>query len=221
MQRFIGSPAYRDWSHRSPTCKNGLVPILIEPTIPEGSFVDAEQPVIGVSRSIVLRPWNGGDAAAVVEAFQDPLIQRWHVRRPDSVEEAAGWIEGWQSEWHKESGAHWAVVDPSSDLLLGRIGLKGIDLYDGTAELVYWMTVPARGHGVCSDSVIALSRWAFDDMTFNRLELEHSVDNVASCRVAGKAGFQVEGTRRMSARHADGWHNMHVHSLIRGDSIAG
>ena len=94
MQRIIGNPAYRDWSYRSPTCKNGLVPILIEPTIPEGSFVDAEQPVIGVSRSILLRPWVGGDAAAVVEAFQDPLIQRWHVRCPDSVEEAAGWIEG-------------------------------------------------------------------------------------------------------------------------------
>ncbi|OZF39799.1 GNAT family N-acetyltransferase [Rhodococcus sp. 14-2483-1-1] len=198
-----------------------LVPILVEPAIPQGSFVGSAQPVIEVSRSVSLRPWDGGDAAAVVDAFQDPLIQRWHVRRADSVEEAAEWIERWQSEWHKESGAHWAVVDSYSNLLLGRIGLKSIDLYDGTAELVYWMTASARGHGVCSNSVIAVARWAFSEMTFNRIELEHSVDNAVSCRVAGRAGFQLEGTRRRSARHADGWHDMHVHSLIRGDSNEG
>lgn len=193
------------------------MPILVEPAIPEGSLASAHQPIIEVSRSVSLRPWDGGDAPAVVKAFQDPLIQRWHVRRADSVEEAAGWIERWRSEWNKESGAHWAVVDPSSDLLLGRMALKDIDLYDGTADLAYWTVASARGHGVCSNSVIALARWAFIEMTFNRLELEHSIDNAVSCRVAGKAGFQLEGTRRSSAHHADGWHDMHVHGLVRGD----
>ncbi len=198
----------------------GLVPVLVEPAIPEGSFAGVDQPVIEVSRSVALRPWDGGDAAAVMEAFQDPLIQRWHVRRADSVEEAAGWIERWQSEWHKESGAHWAVVDASSNLLLGRIALKSIDLYDGAADLAYWTVASARGYGVCSGSVIALARWAFGDMTFNRLELEHSVDNAASCRVADRAGFQYEGTRRRSARHADGWHDMHMHSLLSREFLS-
>jgi len=31
--------------------------------------------------------------AAVVEAFGDLEIQRWHVRRADSVDEARQWIE--------------------------------------------------------------------------------------------------------------------------------
>lgn len=197
------------------------MPILVEPSIPEGSLFGIEQPVIEVSRSVSLRPWVNGDAAAVMEIFQDPLIQRWHVKRADSIEEAAGWIGGWQSEWPKESGAHWAVVDSGSDRLLGRIALKNIDLYDGTADLAYWMAASARGYGVCPNSVVALARWAFDEVAFNRLELEHSVDNAASCRVADKAGFQTEGIRRESARHADGWHDMHVHSLLRGDSTPG
>ena len=194
-----------------------VVPTLVRPAIPEGSLVSARQPVIEVSTSVSLRPWDGRDAAAVVEAFQDPLIQRWHVRRADSVEEAAGWIEQWRSEWNKECGAHWAVVDSSSDLLLGRIALKKIDLYDGTADLAYWTVASARGRGVCSTSVLALARWAFRELAFHRLEIEHSIENAVSCRVAGKAGFQLEGTRRRSARHADGWHDMHVHSLVRGD----
>jgi len=49
------------------------------------------------------------------------------------------------------------------------------------------------------------------DRGLRRLELEHSTLNPASCRVAEKAGFTLEGTRHGAARHADGHHDMHVH----------
>jgi RimJ/RimL family protein N-acetyltransferase len=37
------------------------------------------------------------------------------------------------------------------------------------------------------------------------------VANTASCRVAGKAGFRLEGTLRSALLHTDGWHDMHLH----------
>jgi RimJ/RimL family protein N-acetyltransferase len=37
----------------------------------------------------------------------------------------------------------------------------------------------------------------------------------ASCRAAEKAGYPAEGTRRSAALHPDGWHDMHVHALVR------
>jgi len=46
------------------------------------------------------------------------------------------------------------------------------------------------------------------------VELEHSTQNPASCRVAVKAQFAAEGVRRSAALHADGWHDMHVHVSI-------
>ncbi|MFI7162061.1 GNAT family protein [Rhodococcus erythropolis] len=62
-----------------------------------------------------------------------------------------------------------------------------------------------------------MSEWAFREVGFHRLELEHSIHNPRSCRVATKAGFNEEGVRRGSARHADGWHDMHVHARLRSD----
>ncbi|WP_306490547.1 GNAT family N-acetyltransferase [Rhodococcus erythropolis] len=62
-----------------------------------------------------------------------------------------------------------------------------------------------------------MSEWAFREVGFHRLELEHSIHNPRSCRVATKAGFSEEGVRRGSARHADGWHDMHVHARLRSD----
>lgn len=52
----------------------------------------------------------------------------------------------------------------------------------------------------------------------HRLELAHSVRNPASCRVADKAGYRLEGTKRQEGRHADGWHDMHPHARLRSDA---
>jgi hypothetical protein len=36
-------------------------------------------------------------------------------------------------------------------------------------------------------------------------------------RVAGKAGFAFEGTKRSAVLHQDGWHDMHLHARVQGD----
>lgn len=47
------------------------------------------------------------------------------------------------------------------------------------------------------------SAWSFD-AGFHRLFLHHSTANPASCGVARKAGFALEGTKRSALLHSDG-----------------
>ncbi|MBV7248125.1 GNAT family N-acetyltransferase [Streptomyces sp. MW-W600-10] len=75
----------------------------------------------------------------------------------------------------------------------------------------------ARGAGVATRALGALSAWALDDIGFYRLELDHSTCNAASCRVATKAGYRLEGTKRNAAVHDDGRHDTHLHARVRGD----
>jgi RimJ/RimL family protein N-acetyltransferase len=75
----------------------------------------------------------------------------------------------------------------------------------------------ARGTGVAARAVGALVGWALGDVGLHRLELVHAVANTASCRVAGKAGYALEGTLRSAMLHADGWHDMHLHARVNGD----
>ncbi|WP_051660604.1 GNAT family N-acetyltransferase [Mycolicibacterium aromaticivorans] len=179
-----------------------------------GSLCRSPQPSVPVGTTAVLRAWQLSDAEAVVQAFGDPEIQRWHVRRFDSVNEAQHWITGCNAGWAEESELNWALVDRASDSLMGRVSLKSVKLHDGSADVAYWMVPAWRGRGYCSQAVIALCQWAFTDAGFHRLGLEHSVANVASCRVATKAGFHAEGIRQEAALHADGWHDMHEHALL-------
>lgn len=193
------------------------MPTLVAPAIAAGALAASAQPSLPVAPEALLRPWLLTDAAAVQEAFRDPAIQRWHVRRADSVAEAQEWIEGWRSGWQSETEAHWALVDADSDALLGRVALKSLVLPDGKAEVAYWTVPLARGRGLCPRAVTVLTQWALYEGGFHRIELEHATANHASCRVADKAGFEAEGVRRGAWLHADGWHDAHLHARLRRD----
>jgi RimJ/RimL family protein N-acetyltransferase len=174
------------------------MPSVIPPTVVAGSLRRTPQPAVPVTAIAVLRPWQLSDADAVVEAFSDPEIQRWHVRRADSADEARQRITGWKAGWAAETQLNWALVDCATDSLVGRVSLKDVDLHDGSAEMACWMVPAWRGRGLCSQAVSTVCHWAFNDAGFHRIALEHSVANVASCRVAAKAGFRAEGLRRGS-----------------------
>ncbi|MEV0119439.1 GNAT family N-acetyltransferase [Streptomyces sp. NPDC050844] len=192
------------------------MPFKISDVVAAGTLARQAQPTIPVPGGLVIRPWSPDDAPAVYEAFQDPLIQRWHARDAESVDETRGWIDGWRKAWPEEKDAYWAIADAATDELVGRIALRLIVLADGQAEVAYWTMPSARGRGIAPRALTALSDWAFDEVGLHRLELTHSTANEASCRVALKTGFEPEGTKRSAVLHADGWHDMHLHALIKG-----
>ena len=189
--------------------------VLVTPTVPVGSLAARPQPTLTADGGVLLRPWSPDDAQGVMDAYQDKAIQLWHVQRADSLDEAREWIAGWQGAWAAETGAHWAVTDAASGTLLGRVGLKTLDFWDGAANVAYWTVPAARGKGVAPRAVEAMASWAFEQAGFCRLALAHSTANTASCRVAEKAGFAAEGTRRSAWLLADGRHDAHTHARLR------
>jgi [ribosomal protein S5]-alanine N-acetyltransferase len=83
--------------------------------------------------------------------------------------------------------------------------------------LSYWVRPEWRESGVAVRSAVRLTRWVFDVVRLHRLHLLHSTANLASCWVAEKAGFGLEGMLRGSMLHADGWHDGQVHARLRTD----
>ncbi len=170
---------------------------------------------------VELRPWRQEDAQALVDAAQDPDIQQWNRPGRDvSLQDARARIARWHERWTSEQTAIWAVAR-LGERPMGLIGWGDIDLSGGSAEILYWLLPAGRGAGVITDATVRLSRWAVDDLGLHRLRLAHSVANPASCRVATRAGFALEGTMRRALLHADGWHDEHLHARVRGDKWPG
>ncbi|GIF06327.1 GNAT family N-acetyltransferase [Actinoplanes siamensis] len=221
------------------------MPSFVSPALAAGTFAGSAQPEIR-GDGVLLRPWRETDRAAVVAGYADPAIQQWHCRTM-TPEEAAAWIAAWPHRWRSETGAGWAVVDTGelsppdggaasgpenygsagsdgggsaasdSGRAVGQISFRRIDLDGGSAEISYWVLPGSRGRRIAPRALSALTNWAFTDLGLHRLELNHSTANTASCRVATRAGFPAEGTKRAEARHADGWHDMHQHARLATD----
>ena len=186
------------------------MPDLVPHVLPVGALSGRPQPVLTVG-DLCLRPWEAGDAPALVVAYADPAVQHWNGASMDDAE-ARSYAQEWAEHWRAERRAGWAVV--RGDALVGRITLRGIDHEQGSAEVTYWVVASARGTGVAPAALGALCGWAFGTAGLHRLELQHSTRNPASCRVAEKAGFALEGTRVRSLLHDDGWHDMHLHGRV-------
>jgi RimJ/RimL family protein N-acetyltransferase len=187
----------------------GGMPYLVSPVIAAGVLARRPQPSLAGPR-FALRPWHRDDAPVVAAAYDDPGIRRWHARSM-SLAEAVAWIETWPHRWREETGAGWAIT---GDGVLGQISLRRIDLAEGLAEISYWVLPAARGSGVAAEALETLTGWTFATLGIHRIEVHHSTANAASCRVAERAGYPYEGTLRSQARHADGWHDMHLHARI-------
>lgn len=186
------------------------MPLLTTPALPAGALSSLRQIEIA-GDGVTLRAWRDSDRDAVVSGYDDPAIQRWHCRSM-SDDEALEWIAGWTRRWHEETAASWAVTEDG--VVAGQIGLRRLDLAEGLAAISYWVLPAARGRRVAPRALETLSGWAFGTLGLHRLELSHSTANAASCQVAQRCGYLLEGTKRSEARHADGWHDMHAHARL-------
>ena len=78
--------------------------------------------------------------------------------------------------------------------MIGSIDMRITRL--GAGHIGYWMAANARGRGLATAALRTLSRWAIEELGLGRVELATDPENLASQRVAEKAGFQREGVLR-------------------------
>ena len=146
--------------------------------------------------TIALREKAQADIPALVAAVQDPLIPRYtRVPSPYGEPQAREFLA--EQRRRREEGTELSllVVDPDSDDLLGSVGAR-VDRDSARAEIGYWVAREARGRGVATRAVVLLGAWLFEALGLARLQIHTETDNVASQRVAERAGFTREGVLR-------------------------
>jgi RimJ/RimL family protein N-acetyltransferase len=139
---------------------------------------------------ILLRKWTLDDAPAIVECIAgDGEMAVWLDRLPQpyTLDDAQFYIES-------EGEEKFAIADAEAGRVLGSIGLRW-DHEDAVAEIGYWIRRDARGRGLMTRAVVLVSEYAFEQGA-ERVFLRADPENVASCRVAEKAGFTREGVLR-------------------------
>lgn len=155
---------------------------------------------------VTLRPWRPTDVQAVYEACQDPDIARFiPIPQPYTPEDGAWFVAHAAEESATGPSAHFAIVDPSTDRLLGSISRHGPNAPTGhRAMFGYWLAREARGKGLATRALRLIVDWTMATTGVIRFELYTDVANERSGRVAVRAGFEPEGIRRAWSLDRDG-----------------
>jgi RimJ/RimL family protein N-acetyltransferase len=168
----------------------------------------------------VLRRLTDDDVPWIVEGCNDREFGRWVVDVPQPYTEgdARQFLQLGDRGWGEGTRAVFAIADAESGAGLGVIDLHLAVRGDpGVASIGYWLRAEARGRGAASRALRLVSRWAMTELGIERLFLTTAPDNVASQRVAERAGFRREGLLRSYLATPAGRRDSVMFSLLPGD----
>ena len=159
---------------------------------------------------LVLRALVPADADRLLEIYTDPDELRWGlpagVPLPVDREAVLARVEESATAWSARASGNVAVADAGDpDHLLGVVSWRLDQPILRIADVGYVVHADARGRGVATRGLRLLTEWLTgtypddpgqDGPHLPRVQLDHSVENPASCVVALRAGYEREGVRR-------------------------
>jgi RimJ/RimL family protein N-acetyltransferase len=159
---------------------------------------------------LVLRPFREEDASALYEAVRESIseVSPWlpWCHEHYSIEESREFIN---SRELLSQGGEWysfGIFEKDGGRVLGGVGINFINRVHQMANLGYWVRTSAAGRGIASGAARLSARFAFEQLGLQRVEIVTAAANIASQRVAEKAGARREGILRNRL-------------LIRGESL--
>lgn len=182
------------------------------------SPIDARHPRQDTSPAVLIRPYSIADAQSMYDAVRESLadLMLWMPWcHPDySLDEARSWLDLQVEAFRQRLAFEFAIVSHEGRFL-GGCGLNQIDVPNRRSNLGYWVRSTATRRGAATAAVELLRRWAFECTDLVRLEIVIAAGNVASQRVAEKAGAVREGTLHSRLILHDARHDAVGFSFVR------
>jgi RimJ/RimL family protein N-acetyltransferase len=131
------------------------------------------------------------DAPLLMVLDRDPDCARWfdfpEIRMDEAAhrDHAEREIRRWWNETAEGSTFHLAIH--VGDVAIGMVALRRLDTT--SAAMSYALVAASRGRGYATRATRLLARHGLEQLGFTRIELRTDVENVASQRVAERAGF--------------------------------
>jgi len=164
----------------------------------EPILLDIPMPIV-TERLVIREPRVGEGAvvnAAVVETFA--ALHQWMpwAKELPTVEDTEKFTRESVAKFTLRQDFTLRLWDRAQARFIGCIGLHPQGWAPRVFEIGYWIRTSEAGKGLMSEAAIALADYAFNTFKADRVFIRCDERNVASARVAEKAGFQLEGILR-------------------------
>ncbi len=145
---------------------------------------------------LLLRQWRDEDAAPLATIYAQPEFLE-HMP-PVDLDGTRGQIERFRRQWTDEGFSHWAIEDPASGLLIGRIGLlRHRDWTPGgtPVEVGWTLDRAVWGRGLATEGGrAALDLWRRQLLDDHELISITTAENLRSRAVMERLGLTLRGS---------------------------
>ncbi len=151
-------------------------------------------------RGLLLRGWRDEDLEPYARLCADAAVMRYiGGGAPLTREESRAQISRFVRHWEERGFGLWAIEHRASGAFVGFVGLVHQDEWseDEHKTEVGWRLDPAYwGWGLATEGAVASVRYGFEELGLERIISIIQPENMASRRVAEKAGLSLRGETR-------------------------
>ncbi len=144
-----------------------------------------------VTERLLLKPFSLKDSTKIYQMSIEEGMKSWI---PDQVyedeneaKEVLTFLKQQYGKSPKESPVVLAVYLRSNQALIGHVGLSPLG---NDVEVGYAIEDKEQGKGYATEAVVAMTDWGLREFNLDFIIGSVAADNVGSCKVLQKAGFQ-------------------------------
>jgi len=173
---------------------------------------------------VSLRPLQMADCEAIYTSVRESIneLSRWlpWCDPGYAPSDTAGFVGTSIRWWQEGSQFTFGIFDTTDGAHLGVIGVNHLNRQHGYANIGYWVRTSRTGRGFAPRAVRLVARFAFDSLGMARVEIAAEPDNLASRRVAEKAGATLEAVVRNRIVRRGQAYPAALYSLIPEDVVS-
>lgn len=141
---------------------------------------------------ILLRPLAQNDLDDLAQIYSVPEVMKYRLfSQPASLKQTQEFLKSYLLHWEQHGFGRWAMIDKTLQQLIGHCGLEYTATLD-EVEVNYLLSSRYWGHGLATESAIAIVSYGFKSLQLERLVALAKPENLASLRVMEKIGMQDE-----------------------------
>jgi 8-oxo-dGTP diphosphatase len=179
-----------------------------------------EPPLRLTTERLALRPPQPDDAEQLHRLVNDWAVVRMLSRLPFPYPRALTdeWIGSTAQQRANGTATHLVITgqEDGQELVIGCVGMR-LDIMPKVGHLGYWVGRRYWGHGVATEAVGRVARWALANMDIERIVAHVAEDNPASAAVLGHIGMRQIGTGEETFRARGGKHPVLRFEATRDD----
>lgn len=141
------------------------------------------------TKRLILRGFNPGDLDAYTMICANPDFMRFlSAGKPLTRVQAQEQIEFIMDHWADKNYGLWAIVEQSSNCLIGRVGLQYSDDWSGIQ--IGWAIQPKSwGKGYATEATQTVINWTFNNQVTSELISLILPENIKSIELAARLGL--------------------------------